>query len=386
MKSKRPTINDVARQAGVSKATVSAVLNDSGSVRSTTRDRVLGVIEQLNYRPSGMAGRARSRTGKSIGLVIKEIDNPYYAEVTSGARKQASESGYTLLVTSSEGEYDAERKAIELLQAKDVDGLIITPVLDDETDLSHLFELKRRNFPFVLLEAIRGVQASLVDIDNVKASRRTVEYLIGQGHTRIIHFAGAPYSMHTLERVDGVRHAYSESQLVFADEAIVPAGAHLEDGYRAGLEYFRDRPAEDRPTAVTCYNDLIALGLCRALSELGIRVPEDVSVVGYDDIQLLGYMPVPLTSVHVPKFRMGEIATQMLIRHLESKEALPPQKVFLEAELIVRRSTRALATSTPLVAADTVLSGAPVRSRVDGGGKRRRGRTASAGESASSAR
>lgn len=340
---KRPTIDDVARQAGVSKATVSAVLNATGSVKGTTRDRVLSAIELLNYRPTtGVASRAGASRGKSIALVIKEIDNPYYAEVISGARAQAGESGYTLLVASSEGEFDAERRAVELLQAKDVDGLIATPVLDEHADLSHFFELKRRNFPFVLLEEVRGVPASLIDVDNADASRRAVEHLIGLGHTRIVHFAGPRYSMHSQERVDGVRRACSASRLIFGDGDVVAAGAHLADGYRAGLDYFRGRVPADRPTAVTCYNDLVAIGLCRALTELGLGVPEDVSVVGFDDVPLLEYLTVPLTTVRVPTSEMGRIATQMLIRHVESKQSLPPQKVYLEAELVVRRSTRRL--------------------------------------------
>lgn len=339
---KRPTINDVARRAGVSKATVSAVINDTGSVKDSTRDRVLEIIEQLNYRPSNTARNIGKRRGKSIGLLIKEIDNPYYAEVIVGARREANARGYTLLVTSSEGDYGSEQRIVELLKSKDVDGLIITPVLDGDTDLTHLFELKRRNFPFVLLEGIRGLQASLVDIDNVAASQQAAAYLIRQGHTRLVHFAGPEYSMHSGQRLEGVRRAYSESRLIFTDDVVVPAGAHLEGGYRAGLEFFRGRRREDRPTAVLCYNDLVALGLYRALAELGIGVPEEVSIVGCDDIQLLDYLPVPLTTVHVPKVEMGELATRMLIRHIETRENIQPQKVYLDAQLVVRGTTRAL--------------------------------------------
>ena len=341
MKPQRATITDVARQAGVSKATVSAVINDSASVRGSTRDRVLAAIDVLNYRPSQITRTTASKT-KSIGLLIKEIDNPYYAEVVLGARAHANEQGYTLLVASSEGEYDAERRAVELLQAKDVEGLIATPVLDEHADLSHFFELKRRNFPFVLLEEVLGVRASLVDVDNRDASRKAVEYLIRQGHTRIVHFAGPRYSMHSEERLDGVRHACSASHLIFHDDDAIEAGAHLADGYRAALACFRKRTGSARPTAVTCYNDLVAIGVCRALHELGLRIPDDVSVIGFDDIPLLEYLPVPLTTVRMPKAAMGEVAAQMLIRHIESKTAVPPQKVLLEAELVTRASTRAL--------------------------------------------
>ena len=347
MKSQRATINDVARQAGVSKATVSAVINDSATVKGSTRDRVLAAIDVLNYRPTQVTHAAARKT-KSIGLLIKEIDNPYYAEIVLGARAHASEKGYTLLVASSEGEYDAERRAVELLQAKDVEGLIATPVLDEHADLSHFFELKRRNFPFVLLEEVRGVPASLVDVDNRDASRKAVEFLIRLGHTRIVHFAGPSYSMHSEERVDGVRRACSASHLIFSDDGVVEAGAHLADGYRAALAFFRKRGAAARPTAITCYNDLVAIGVCRALQELGLRVPDDVSVVGYDDIPVLEYLSVPLKTVRMPKAAMGEVAARMLIRHIESKTVVPPQKVLLEAQLITRRSTRRLDDAGPV--------------------------------------
>lgn len=333
-------MNDVARQAGVSKATVSLVLSGTGSVKDTTRDRVLAAIELLNYRPGQQPTTATTRQGRCVGILIKEIDNPYYAEIVLGARSHAQANGYILLVVSSEGEYDAERRSIELLQSKGIDGLIATPVLDADADLSHFFDLKRRNVPFVLLEDVTGVPSSLVDIDNAEGSRRAVEHLIELGHTRIVHFAGPQYSMHSQERITGVHRAYSASHLVFRDDGVVPAGAHMDDGYRAALAYFRDRPAAQRPSAVTCYNDLVAVGVCRALRDLGLSVPDDVSVVGFDDIPLTEFLPTPLTTIRVPKFRMGQLAAEMLIRHVEAHAVLPPQKAFLEAELVVRASTR----------------------------------------------
>jgi LacI family transcriptional regulator/LacI family repressor for deo operon, udp, cdd, tsx, nupC, and nupG len=336
----RPTINDVAREAGVSKASVSAVLNHKPGVSDRTRARVQAVMERLNYRPSGhVLSRGPSGKRRSVGLIIKEMDNPYYTEVATGALAEGRKHGYTVLVASSEGDYEAEKEAVELMREQGVDGLIITPVVDEHADLSHLFELKRRNFPFVLLEEIRGVRASLVDIENVEASRRAVEHLIEGGHTRIVHFAGPEYSMHSRERVEGVYRAFSRSPRVFAEDAIIPAGAHLEDGYRAGLEHFRGRPPSERATGVTCYNDLVAMGVMRALAELGIAVPGDVSVIGFDDLAIVDYLAVPLTSVHVPKHEMGRRATEILIRHIEAREALPPTKEYLAGELVLRAST-----------------------------------------------
>lgn len=336
------TISDVAGRAGVSKATVSAVLNDKGTVADATRERVVAAIRALNYRPRSTVGLPRAGETRSLGLLIKEVDNPYYSEIVAGIRAYGRQRGYAVVVASSEGEAKAEQEATELLRRQGVAGLVVTPVMDSDTDLSHLFELNRRNFPFVLLEQIHGLRASLVDVENVEASRSAVEFLIQQGHTRIVHFAGPPYSMHSAERSDGVRRAFSRSSLVFPDDALVPAGAHLDDGYRAGIAYFRDLSAAQRPTAVTCYNDLVALGLIRALGELHLSVPSDVSVVGFDNLAILPYVGVPLTTVHVPKVEMGERATEMLIRRIEAREALPPERVFFEAKLVVRGSTQPL--------------------------------------------
>lgn len=340
--SKRATIDDVARMAGVSKSTVSAVLNGSGAISESTRSRVSGIIEQLNYRPSSHARRRSVRQNRSIGLMIRESDNPFYSRVIDGIRSVAWPKGYTVLVVSSEGSYDAERKAVRLLQEQGVDGLLLYPVLTRDVDLSHLFELKRQNFPFILLESIWGLQASLVDVDNVAASRKVHEYLLSLGHRRIVHFAGPAYSMHGKERVDGVYRAFSESHFVVPENAIVPVGSHLDDGYRVGLEYFGSLEPESRPTAVTCFNDMVAIGLCRALKELGLVVPGDVSVIGFDDVAILEYLPTPLTSVRMPRFETGKQAAELLIRHIESGEILKPQTVRFDAELVVRDSTRPL--------------------------------------------
>ena len=338
----RPTISDVAEEAGYSKATVSAVLNDADTVSESTRQKINRVIDELNYRPRAAAQKGfRGDDNKSLGLIIKEEGNPYYADVISGARTFASQNGYTLISASSEGDYDSEQEIVDVFKSKDVDGLIIIPVLDSNTDLSYLFDLKRRNFPFVLLEEIRGIQASLVDIDNEAASKMAASYLIEKGHQHIVHFAGPEYSMHSEERVRGVRKAFSESPLAFSDDLIVPTGAHLEDGYEVGKSYFGEMDSGDRPSAVICYNDLVAIGLMRALRELEVSVPEEVSIVGCDDIEFAKYVSVPLTSIHIPKFEMGRRAAEILVGHIESDQKGEPQQDYLQSELIQRDSTTA---------------------------------------------
>ena len=177
-----------------------------------------------------------------------------------------------------------------------------------------------------------------------KASKHAVEWLIDHGHKRIVHFAGPMYSMHSDERIEGVRRAFSAQQLALTERDVVHAGARLEDGYAAGLAYFREK-SDNPPTAVTCYNDLVAIGLMRALRELNIKVPDDVSVIGYDDIAMSSYCCVPLTSVRVPRKQIGNRAAEMLIQHIESSDTWKIERLSLKAELIVRESTRALTES-----------------------------------------
>ncbi len=340
---RRATITDVAARAGVSKATVSVVLAGKGRVKDETRQRVLAAAEALDYRTDAGPALpiAQRHAGGSIAVIVREADNPFFGEVIAGAREVAEARGFTVLVASSEGDYEAERRAVRLLHAKEVDGLLVYPVLDDHVDLSHFFELKRRSYPFVLLEGVRGLPASLVDVDNSAGSRAAAEHLLELGHRRLAHFAGPSYSLHTRERLDGVRRACSDALVRFTDAQIIPAGAHLEDGYRAALDYFRAVDPAERPTGVTCYNDLVAAGVCTALAELGLCVPEDVSVVGFDDIALARHVRAPLTTVRVPRQETGRLAAELLLAQIESRVATAPARRVLAATLVVRKSTAA---------------------------------------------
>lgn len=336
----KTTIKDVAERAGVSSATVSNVINDKGKVSEGTRRKVLEAIEELNYRPNASAQRRLQKSSrKSIGLIIKELHNPYFADVIIGAQNRANEKGYSTMVSTSEGQRMMEKNVVDLFVEKDVDGIIINPLLDRDADLSHLFDLKRRNIPFVLLERVHGLKSNLVDVDNVQAATEVTNYLLDLGHERIMHFAGPEYSMHSDERIEGFRHAFFESELVYSDDFVVRAGAHLEEGYETGMDYFRNRPADERPTAVTCYNDLVAIGLLRALRELDIDVPGEVSVTGFDNVKTCDYAPVPLTTMGVPTREMGASAVDVLIRQIEGSQEHEPEVVNLQAEMTIRSST-----------------------------------------------
>ncbi len=356
---KNVTIADVARLADVSIGTVSAVINDKHNVRPETRRAVLDAIKELNYRPQGSARVLKSRrAGRgSIGLLVRELDNPFYTAVASGVRQYASSKGYVVILASSEGDHRYEEEVTSSFAHSDRRGAVIAPVLEGTAEIEHLFRLKTINFPFVLLENVRGIQANVVSIDNLKAMKTAMHYLFDNGHSRIVHFAGPAHASHTYERIDGFRRAYSESHHAFDAEMIVHAGAHLENGYEKCIEYLQRRRKEQYPTAIVCYNDQVALGVMVALDELGIRVPDDISVVGNDDIPLSRYFPTQLTTVHAPMFELGVKAAEILINNIESTKPLPIQKVVLDAELVVRESTRPLHSSRPADASETPENG-----------------------------
>ncbi|MCA9731141.1 LacI family DNA-binding transcriptional regulator [candidate division KSB1 bacterium] len=340
---KKTTIEDVARKAGVSKGTVSAVINNKPTVKSSTREHVLKTIKELNFRPKGFARVLKGQNvEKSIGLIARAFDNPFYTSIAIGIKRYANAKGYALFVASSEGNHANEETISRLFSNKDVKGAIIAPVLDGTIEIAHLFNLRAINYPFVLLEEVPGIQTNVVSIDNTNSTYKATKYLIDSGHEKIIHFSGPEYSSHTFERINGFRNAFSESNLIFNKELIIPAGSHFQDGYKTGKQYFSSIAPENRPSAVVCFNDVIAFGLIAALKELSIQVPEDISIIGHDDIEFARYWSPPLTTISTPVDELGRIAADILIRSIESPHALPAEKKILQADLVIRESSKRL--------------------------------------------
>lgn len=340
---KKITIEDVAKKAGVSKGTVSAVINAKNSVKPETSELILKTMKELNYRPKGMARNLKNgNQDKSIGLIIKDMTYPFYTSIAKGARDYAASKGYSVIVTSSENDHESEKNLSHLFSTKDIKGTIIAPVVEGTAEIEHLFKLKMINYPFVLLEDVKGIQANVVAIDNLKAIKKAVKYLIESGHTKIVHFAGPPKSSHTEERIEGFRHAFSESTLVFNKEMIVSIGSNHDESYSKTIEYFKKKNKKDYPTAIVCFNDQQALGVMMALKQLNINVPGDISIVGNDDIYYAKIYPVPLTTIRAPQIEIGKMAAEILIRNIESTKQFQPERVILETEFVTRESSRAL--------------------------------------------
>jgi DNA-binding LacI/PurR family transcriptional regulator len=341
--SKQITIGDIAKKAGVSKGTVSAVLNEKKVVKRTTRENILRIISELNYRPKGFARNLKyGNSEKSIGIIVKELNYPFFTSIAKGAREYANSKGYSLVIASSDYSSENEINITNLFLKKDIRGAIIAPIVEGNSEIEHLFKLKRLNYPFVLLADLKGIVANVVEIDNIRAIKKAVEYLIKNGHKKIVHFAGPPESAHTKERIDGFNNAFSESPLVFSKKMIVPIGAHNVLSYERTLKYFKYRKRKDYPTAIVCFNDLQALAVMSALKELNIKVPRDISIIGIDDIQYAELYSVPLTTIRSPQKEIGQKAAEILIRNIESSTPVPIERIILDTELIVRKSTRKL--------------------------------------------
>lgn len=340
-KEKEITIADIAKRSGVSKGTVSAVLNEKKVVKRSTREHILNIIKELNYRPKVNARYLKyGDTGKCIGIIVKELNYPFFTTIAEGAKEYAISKGYSLIIASSDYSHESEKNITNLFLTKDIRGAIIAPIVEGDSEIEHLFKLKRLNYPFVLLADVKGIVANVVEIDNIRAINKAVEYLIKNGHKKIVHFAGPPESAHTKERIDGFHNAFSESPLVFNKNMIVPIGSHTNESYEKTLKFFRSKKRKDYPTAIVCFNDLQALAVMTALRDLNIKVPKDISIIGNDDIHYAEIYSVPLTTIRSHQKEIGKKAAEILIRNIESSTLVPIERIILDTELIIRKSTR----------------------------------------------
>ncbi|MBN2010942.1 LacI family DNA-binding transcriptional regulator [candidate division KSB1 bacterium] len=340
---KRITITDIAKRAGVSKGTVSAVINGKNTVRAETRNLVTSVMKEMNFRPKGMARNLKQKnTDKSIGLIVRDLMNPFFTSVAIGVKDYANQKGYDVFITSSENDHEREVKFSQLFSNKDIKGAIISPIVEGSSEIEHLFKLKMINYPFVLLEDVRGIQANVVSIDNVKAIKIAVQYLIDNGHTKIVHFAGDPISSHSLERIEGFRKAFSECSLSCTHEMIVTIGSIYETAFINAIQFFKNRSRDQHPTAIVCFNDQQALAVLDAAIQFDLQAPDDISITGNEDIAFARLFPVPLTTIHAPLNEFGMKAAEILIRNIESPTLLPVENLVLDANFIIRKSTKQL--------------------------------------------
>lgn len=332
------TMSEIARLSGVARSTVHAVLVGKTWVSEETRSKVMEVVQKYNYRPNRMAASLVGKPTKLIGLLLRDLLNPFNSQLIEGVQGVLAEHQYSTLLLNPLDRHEEEVRAIEVALGYQVDGMIIAP-LQLGVDLQHLHRLRDSGKPFVTLGRIPGIPTSYVAVDEQQAAFLATEHLIQHGHRHICHLRGPHSALAAEERVTGFKNALLRHGLRFDETMIVDAGTLPREGYDAAMPLLS---GQVRPTAVLCYNDLIAAGVYKAAAELHLSIPSTLSVVGIDDIELAAVFGPPLTTVRQPCHELGQALAQLLL-NLLAEPAHPPQAQLLPVELVCRQSVQTLA-------------------------------------------
>lgn len=328
-------IREVARLAGVSVGTVSNVLNRPDKVSAETRERVAQVIARLDFVPN--RGAADLRTGRSrmIGLVVPDITNPFFAEVARGAVDAAGRQGFVVVLCNSDQDIDKQAGYLDVLEEQRVAGVLINPI---GAIPSRLARLRDRGSGVVLVDRTAKVsEYSSVAVDDVRGGQVAVDHLLSLGARRIAMINGPTSLRQCSDRRRGARRALDKAGLRPDDLIEVATDTMtIHDGVAAAAELLE---LPELPDAVFCTNDLLAIGATRRLAQAGLVVPDDIAVMGYDDVDLAAEAPIPLTSIGQPKYELGQVATELLLKEIPAGAEARHERVVFQPHLTRRAST-----------------------------------------------
>src|SRR5262245_2451390 len=326
------SIKDVAKAARVSHPTVSRALRNSRLVKSETGERIQKIALEMGYRPSAVARSLVTRKTETIGVVVTNIADPFVAGVVAGIEDVANQRGYSVFLANSDADPAREMELVQSFHERLVDGIVVTA---SRVGAFYIPMLARMKVPIVLIDNQHpGEFVHSVMIDNVPASRHATQHLIDLGHRRIGYIGDQFGFQSDMDRFSGYRQALQRADLPFLPELVVHGNGNTDGGIRAMNTLLA---LKESPTAVFCYNDLSALGALRAVYDHGLRVPEDLSLVGFDDLPIASYMFPRLTTVRQPKEQMGRMAMESLLKILNGSSA--KTNIDVEGELIIRDSS-----------------------------------------------
>jgi LacI family transcriptional regulator len=328
------TLKEIARISGFSINTVSRALNNKDEVKADTREKILAVANKLGYIPNRLARGLRSNKTQTIGVIVADIANPFFAAVVKGVEKAARQRHYSIILTDSDETYEKEEESIQIMLNEQVDGLLISPV---QTKKETIIGLKESGFPFVLLgRHFDDLETDYVVTDDVQGGFLATEHLIKQRHSRIALINGPLHVSSAKERFQGYKKALGRYGIELESSLISSGAITTEDGYKVAKSLLKQ---ENPPTAVFAYSDFVAFGVMTAIRENGLRIPEDISIVGYDDVEFSSSLEVPLTTVRISKMELGRKAVKVLNERINNGAAEKTRGVKLVVELMIRRST-----------------------------------------------
>ena len=325
------TIKDVAKNAGVSYATVSRALNNHPEISEETRKKILRIAAEMGYQPNEIAQGLVKKETKTIGLLIPDITNPFFPEVALGVEDAAGVEGYSVFLCNTNWTEEQEERYLQVLRKKQVDGVIVAPSSERLTHLKKVFHVGIK--PAVFISRVNYANSTSISIDNVGGARLAVEHLIGKGHERIAFIGGLKDASSNQDRVQGYKNALEINGLALNAAYILSGDFKRESGHQATLKLLQLRP---RPSAVFAANDLLALGAIQAIKEAGLAIPGDIAVVGFDDIGFAALPEIQLTTVAQPKYDMGKLAFLTLLDQLRGGDGIINKRILLSPELIVR--------------------------------------------------
>ncbi len=330
------TMSDIAGDLHVSVVTVSKVLRNQGKISAATRKRVLQRAKELNYQTNWIARSLVTRRTYTIGLLLPDFAHPFFAEIAKAIAEAVRPDGYHLIISYFEEDPGVECTEADSLLARQVDGLIIASA--QSSGHSDMFEgIRKRKVPFVLIDRpIAGMPASFVGVDNEAIGHLATSHLIAQGCRRIAHLRGPALGFAT-SRLIGYRRALEKHSLKTRPAFIVETGHEDGGGYKAMRRLLRLHPV---PDGVFCYNDPVAIGAIKAILDAGLKVPDDIAVVGAGNIHYSDLLAVPLTTIDQGTRRIGSRAAELLLEQIGSKRAIRPKRVLIEPKLVARQSTR----------------------------------------------
>lgn len=327
------TMLDIAKGLNVSVVTVSKVLRNKGKISAATRKRVLQRAKDLNYQTNWIARSLVTRRTFTIGLLLPDFTHPFFAEVAKAVAETVRPHGYHVIISYFEENPELERNEADSLMARQVDGLIAASAQSNP----ELFEgILARKVPVVLIDRpIAGVQASFVGVDNEAIGKLATNHLIAQGCIRIAHLRGPKLGI-AAERLAGYRHALQKRDLPVVSKYIVGARHVDSSGYSAMKKLLQAQPV---PDGVFCYNDPVAIGAMKAISEAGLKIPQDIAVVGAGNVHYSDVLAVPLTTVDQGTVQIGKRAAELLMEQIGAKRRPRVRKILIMPKLVIRQST-----------------------------------------------
>jgi LacI family transcriptional regulator len=330
-------LKDIAYRAGVSVMTVSKALRDAKDISVATKARIKDLAEEMGYVPDAAAAGLRTRSTRLLGLVISTLTNPIFARMVMAIEEWAYQHGYAVLLMHSHNDPPREEQCIRRLLSRRVDGLFISPASRMEPNAKVYEELQGSGMPVVILGSRAKFCANFpcVEIDDGAASANVTRHLLDLGHKRIAFFAGPQVSPWAHDRLAGYKKALREAKVEFDDSLVFQAGATIEEGEKAAVQFLGESTGA---TAVQAVNDMVAIGAGSLFLKQGLKIPQDISLAGFGNVLVSEHFRVPLTTVRQPKYRLGVAAMELMIAQLRQEKF---ESKRLPADLVIRQSTAA---------------------------------------------